>query len=321
EQIGISNAASLGRGGRAVVMVRSGGNFRTRGDNADDDGYLSDSRVIAVAAARVDGGAASYSEPGACVLVAAPSGDTGFPTLFTTDLLGTDGVNQINFGDTNLSNYAFDAFGFSGTSASAPLVSGVVALMLSVNPNLTARDVQQILILASRHFDLADPDVVTNGAGFRVSHNVGFGVPDAGQAVALAQRWVNRPPLTTVTYATNSVRSIPDSALRVLITGTNLPANLASIPPFAPSIGPHADSQRVYQSERRRSAAKFFANKQRGAGPNPPRFGHRYLQCHQHADLRTRRCARANRPLAPGRFTHHRPFAIWHPQRVAAGQF
>ncbi|PYJ86084.1 MAG: hypothetical protein DME22_06640 [Verrucomicrobia bacterium] len=241
EQIGISNAASLGRGGRGVVMVRSGGNSRTRGDNADDDGYLSDSRVIAVAAARVDGRAASYSEPGACVLVAAPSGDTGFPTLFTTDLLGTDGVNQINFGDTNLSNYAFDAFGFSGTSASAPLVSGVVALMLSVNPNLTARDVQQILILASRHFDLADPDVVTNGAGFRVSHNVGFGVPDAGQAVSLARGWSNRPPATRVTLTATNTAAIPDDGLRLLVIGNGVPANLASIRTL-PGTGPHADT-------------------------------------------------------------------------------
>ncbi len=243
EQIGISNAITFGRDGRGVVMVRSGGNLRTRGGNANDDGYLSDPRVLTVAATRVDGRVAGYSEPGACVLVAAPGGETGFPTLFTTDLLGTDGVNPIQFLPPNqdLSNYAFDAFGFSGTSASAPLVSGVVALMLSANPNLTYRDAQQILTLASRHFDLADPDVVTNGAGFRVSHNVGFGVPDAGQAVWLARGWSNRPPLTRITLTATNVAAIPDDGLRVLITGDGVPANLASIRTL-PGTGPHADT-------------------------------------------------------------------------------
>jgi len=53
---------------------------------------------------------------------------------------------------------------------------------------LTCRDVQQILILSSRHFDLADPDLRTNGAGFRFSHNVGFGVPDAGRAVTFGAK-------------------------------------------------------------------------------------------------------------------------------------
>src|SRR6266568_9271359 len=242
EQIGISNAVMFGRGGRGVIMVRSGGNFRARGDNADDDGYLSDANIIAVAAVRTDGRVASYSEPGACLLVAGPSGDTGFDTLFTTDLLGTDGVNPIQYFPPyqDLSDYAFDAFGFSGTSASAPLVSGVVALMLSANPNLTYRDAQQILILASRHFDLADPDVITNGAGFRVSHNVGFGVPDAGQAVSLARGWSNRPPATRLTLTSTDVAAIPDDGLRLLISGDGVPSTLASIRTL-PGTGPHAD--------------------------------------------------------------------------------
>jgi len=242
EQIGISNAVTFGRGGRGVIMVRAGGNFRTRGDNADDDGYLSDSRIIAVGAVRVDGRAASYSEPGACVLVAAPGGEKGFG-LFTTDLLGTNGANRVLFLPPNedLSDYVFNNLAFSGTSASAPLVSGVVALMLSANPNLTARDAQQILILASRHFDLADPDVVTNGAGFRVSHNVGFGVPDAGQAISLARGWSNRPPATSVTLAATNTAAIPDDGLRLLITGNGVPSNLASIRTL-PGTGPHADT-------------------------------------------------------------------------------
>ena len=241
ERIGISNALAFGRGGRGIVMVHSAGNGREGGMNANDDGYANDPRVICVASVRQGGRVATYSNPGACVLVAAPGGDDDIG-IFTTDRRGSGGDNPLGLGD----DFADRDYVFSsrvvGTSFSAPQISGLVALLLSANPNLTWRDVQQILILSARHFDLADPDVKTNGAGFRVSHNVGFGVPDAGQAVALAQRWVNRPLLATVTHATNSVRSIPDNALRVLITGTDLPSNLASILPLLPCMGPHADS-------------------------------------------------------------------------------
>src|SRR5947208_10528106 len=101
--------------------------------------------------------------------------------------------------------------------------------MLSANPNLTYRDVQQILLLCSRHFDLADPDLVTNGAGFQVSHNDGFGVPDAGVAVNLARSWSNRPPQTKVTVVATNTAQIPDDGLRLLITGTGVSGDLASI--------------------------------------------------------------------------------------------
>ncbi len=245
EQVGISNAVHLGRGGRGIVMVRSAGNERALGANADDDHYPSDPQVIAVAAVRKDGRVASSSEPGACILVGAPSGDSssGFDGLITTDLLGSNGVNQLSFypPDEDLSGYVFGSTGFSGTSAAAAEISGVAALILSANPNLSYRDVQQILILSSRQFDLGDPDLVTNGAGFLVSHNVGFGVPDAGVAVNLARTWKNRPALTNVTVVATNVAAIPDDGLRLLITGSGVPASITSIHTL-PSVGPHADT-------------------------------------------------------------------------------
>ena len=36
-------------------------------------------------------------------------------------------------------------------------------------------------------------DVVTNGAGLRVSHQFGFGAIDAEAMVTRAQRWINVP--------------------------------------------------------------------------------------------------------------------------------
>ncbi|HVR37203.1 MAG TPA: S8 family serine peptidase, partial [Methylomirabilota bacterium] len=250
EEIGISNAVTSGRDGLGVVMVRSGGNSRTTDDfgglargNANNDGYVSDSRVIGVGAVRSDGRVSSYSNPGSTLLVAAPGGDVepGARTLFTTDRIGSLGYNQNQSASDDLADYAFDETGFIGTSGAAPQVSAIAALILSVNPSLHYRDVQHILLLSARHFDLADPDVSTNAAGLRVSHNVGFGIPDAGRAVRLAEAWTKRPPATRVTYSSDEVKMVPEDAMRVHVSGSGLPSGLTNLVSRPPVRGPRAD--------------------------------------------------------------------------------
>ena len=249
ETQGIANAVQKGRHGLGVVMARSSGNDRLNGNDANDDGYAQDPRVIAVGAVRSTGRAASYSTPGACLLVASFSGDEGvdlsggattnYPSLCTTDRHGVLGYNSSGPGDA--ADYGFGDTGFSGTSGSAPQVAGLCALILSANPNLSYRDVQQILILSAPQLDLADPDLQINGAGFLVSHSTGFGVPDAGLAVQLARRWTNRPTVTTVSVTSTTAADIPDDGLRVLVSGTGAPPDVQSIPAF-PSDCPHPDA-------------------------------------------------------------------------------
>lgn len=242
ERTALTNALTFGRGGKGVIMVRSGGNNRAEAGDTNDDEYASDPRAIAVAAIRTDGRAASYSNPGACLLVAAPSSDRaeGFAGIVTTDRQGTLGENKLLAQDDS-ADYAFDSSAFTGTSAAAPQIAGLAALLLSVNPALTYRDVQQILIHSARHFGAGDPDLHRNGAGFHVSHNAGFGVPDAGVAVQLALAWPNRPPATNVTLTATMRLPIPDDGLRLLINGPDVPARLQSIRSL-PSGGPHADT-------------------------------------------------------------------------------
>jgi Ca2+-binding RTX toxin-like protein len=85
------------------------------------------------------------------------------------------------------------------------MVSGIIALMLEVNPNLGYRDVQEILVYASTHSD--NQDWKTNGAsnfnlgGLQFNDKAGFGIVDAYAAVKLAETW------TDVSTATNEVRA------------------------------------------------------------------------------------------------------------------
>ncbi|MDB6040611.1 MAG: Peptidase family protein, partial [Verrucomicrobiales bacterium] len=74
ERAAISNAITFGREGKGVIMVRAAGNDRFDVRNANDDAYSSDPRVITVAAIGSGGKVANYSNPGAPILVSAPSG-------------------------------------------------------------------------------------------------------------------------------------------------------------------------------------------------------------------------------------------------------
>lgn len=253
ESASISNAVTLGRGGKGVVLVRPAGNVHYDPDrgqyflrNVNDDGFANDPRAITVAAARSNGRVTSYSTRGAPILVSAPSGDFsyGFANIFTTDRQGTAGLNPITFpSDPDLNNYVFGSFGFTGTSASAPMIAGVCALIVSANPNLTYRDVQQILIHSSRHFDREDPDLVRNAAGYWVSHRQGFGMPDAGEAVRLADAWKNRPAMVRRVIPSDVVNpvQIPDASLRIEARALqSVPAYGQSFVAF-PSLGPQPD--------------------------------------------------------------------------------
>lgn len=239
EDVAISNAVATGRQGRGVVLVRAAGNGRENFYSANDDGYANDPRAIAVAAVRHEGRAASYSNRGACLLVAAPGGETNELDLLTTDRQSHNGFNpETGFTDVADLDYTRRVY---GTSFSTPQVSGIAALLLSVNPDLGYRDVQQILALSASHADLDDPDLWTNGAGIAVSHNVGFGIPDAGEAVRLAREWSNRSAPVRRVWSSATAQEIPDDGLRVLVTGTNVPAEICSIP-STPSSGPHPDA-------------------------------------------------------------------------------
>jgi kexin len=85
---------------------------------------------------------------------------------------------------------------FSGTSAAAPMVSGVATLLLARHPDLSWRDVRLILAQSARETDPGSgswlPSALPAAAGGgnkRFSHLYGFGVVDATAALQLAANW------------------------------------------------------------------------------------------------------------------------------------
>ncbi|MDX1953831.1 MAG: S8 family serine peptidase [Verrucomicrobiota bacterium] len=219
EDLAISNAVTAGRGGKGVIMVRASGNARQDGRNANDDAYISDPRAIAVGAVNYSGRSTSYSNPGAAILVAAPSGDNinefaFYTNLISTDLTGTDGFNYVNFEDDS-ADYTYATLWDAGTSAATAEISGLCALILAANPGLTYRDVQQVLINSSLHYDDEDATATRNAAGYLKSHTVGFGVPDAGWAIWTALAWSNRPAAVWIEQSSTQTLTLQDAGLRV----------------------------------------------------------------------------------------------------------
>ncbi len=232
----INNGLQFGRGGLGAIYVWAAGNGGAFGDNVNYDRYANQRGTIAVGAIDFNGKQSVYSEPGASLLVVAPS-SASFdangaipPELLTTDIVELDpardfptqgdlggynyhtGANDprgnppyppdndpfedpndefYGMGYTSFGHYsAADAQGgFGGTSSAAPIVTGVIALMLDTNPNLSWRDVQHILVRSTYKNDGGDTDWATNRAGFQVNHKYGFGAIDALQAVNNASVW------------------------------------------------------------------------------------------------------------------------------------
>ena len=161
-----------------VIIVAAAGNEATNapGYPASYDG------VISVSAVDSQRRAAPYSNSGSRIDIAAPGGDNGidingdgYPdgVLSTGGSVATSGT--INF------VYSF----LNGTSMASPHVAGVMALMKSVNPDLTSADIDALLEAG----DLSD-DLGTTGR----DNIFGHGLINAQRAVVAALSAAGSPP-------------------------------------------------------------------------------------------------------------------------------
>lgn len=183
----LQRAARDGRDGLGTVVVFAGGNGRAVGDSSDYHNLQNSQYTISVAALNHVGRSTWYSSPGASLLVSALGGDGGQDGIVTTDRRQQRGYSSTNYTED-----------FGGTSSAAPMVSGVVALMLEANPRLGYRDVQEILAYSARQNHTQNNSWRTNGAtnwnggGLHTNRNYGFGLVDAQAAVRLAETWTQQ---------------------------------------------------------------------------------------------------------------------------------
>lgn len=179
------------RDGKGVVYVFAAGND---GANANFQSILSSGYVIAVSAVDEYGKFEGYSDFGSNILVSAPGGSANVEyerAIVTTDISG------LKYGmDVYKRHWVVDGNeegdytkAMNGTSAACPMISGVVALMLSVNSKLSYTQVQYILALSARKNDPSDASWQKNGADILYSEKYGFGVVDAEKAVQMAKEF------------------------------------------------------------------------------------------------------------------------------------
>lgn len=202
----LQNGVNTGRGGKGNIYVWAAGNGGVALDNAGYDSYNGSIYTVSVGALNDLGKKADYSERGACLIVVAPSGaESGDGTrpqgTTTTDLVGENGYNLAAkpiglVGPEELADRDYTQ-NYNGTSSAAPVVSGVVALMLQANPNLGWRDVQEVLIRTATQTDPTNNEWRTNKAGFKFNPNFGAGRVNAGAAVSLATNWANLATMTS----------------------------------------------------------------------------------------------------------------------------
>lgn len=179
-----------------VVVIAAAGNESKAVDSpANCDG------VIAVAALRHQGTKVDFSSSGPEVTISAPggncvneSGDCLYPIITTSN---TGVTTPVDGGSTYKDEL--------GTSFAAPMVSGTVALMLAVRPDLTPAGVKAVLKNSARPFPTSGVPSATSACVaptgveqlecYCTTTTCGAGMLDAGAAVAQAMGVI---PIVTV---------------------------------------------------------------------------------------------------------------------------
>ncbi|UTJ05727.1 S8 family peptidase [Arcobacter roscoffensis] len=172
-----------------IIVVFASGNEGVDLDQAGNEDLSEISSVIGVGASSVKNDVTSYSNYGSTIDVIAPGGGSlndGLLGILSLDQSGSAGENdnnQLSYTNENLNNYTLT----SGTSFAAPTTSGLVALMLSVNPNLTFNQIRTILISTTDRVGGTDADY-SNG-GFDTKR--AYGKINAKKAIEAAQASLN----------------------------------------------------------------------------------------------------------------------------------
>lgn len=226
-QAGVKNL----RRGLGAIYVKAAGNdfmgYNSDCSTSDKSIYLGNTNtnedqnvpyLILTTAVNAKGLISSYSTPGSGIWVAAAGGEFGStdPAMITTDITGCR--HGLSFANSLISNFNKGASDLNancnythimnGTSASAPVLSGIVALILQVNPDLSWRDIKHILAMTADKVQYStaalnhpsgatkslaghtyDELYVKNAANISFSNTYGFGRANALAAADMARTY------------------------------------------------------------------------------------------------------------------------------------
>ncbi|XP_070542304.1 neuroendocrine convertase 1-like isoform X2 [Ptychodera flava] len=178
------DGVTKGRKGKGAIYVWASGNGGGAEDNCDCDGYTDSIYTVSVSSASQRGTSPWYAERCSS-------------TLATT--LSSGGGGEAKIVSADLHDECTSSH--TGTSASAPLAAGVIALLLEANPELTWRDVQHIVVWTSEPEPLEKSAGLgtfkINGVGLKVDERFGFGILNAEAMIEMANptpdKWVSVP--------------------------------------------------------------------------------------------------------------------------------
>ena len=243
------------RSGKGAIYIKSGGNYYSYIESGSDvycgpnsqasdlmtchdsshNTYGANPHFITEPAITAKDGASTYASAGSNAWVSAYGGEYGTtdPAIMSSDL-ATCSKGSVRTG--NASSNAFNNQGnhsentscnytatMNGSSSAAPMVAGVVALMLEKEPNLTWRDVKHILATTAdvidanqsvTHNSVVQHDWRTNAAGYEFHNWYGFGKVNAQAALDAADSYTigSLGTLCTITGTTGVInQALSDS--------------------------------------------------------------------------------------------------------------
>lgn len=164
----IIHAVKNGRDGKGLPMLFSAGNYPI--DSVIWPSRLS--QTIAVTGTNVNDDLINSYNRGKWLDIAAPG-----EGIFATDMMGSNGYTNGNY---------YSAF--NGTSSACPAAAGVMALVLSANPDLSAHDARYILQTTTDKVGGYNYDKSKTYGGW--SHELGYGRLNAFKAVSLATNFI-----------------------------------------------------------------------------------------------------------------------------------
>ncbi|KAI7862795.1 peptidase S8/S53 domain-containing protein [Spinellus fusiger] len=191
----LKNGVEKGRHGYGSLYVFASGNGGANDDNCNYDGYTNSIYTITVGAIDRMNRHPYYAEKCSAQLVVAYSSGSG-SSIYTTDVGRTTCTDQ-----------------HGGTSAAAPLAAGVFALVLSVRPDLTWRDIQYLCVHTAVPIALKDEDWTLLPSQRQYNHKFGYGRLDSYAMVEAAKTFKSVGPSTCVQVATETApkEPIPDT--------------------------------------------------------------------------------------------------------------